>query len=115
MQFANYNGMIAIENPIGIMSRIWRKPDQIIQPYYFGDPYPKKTCLWLNGLPLLIATNMVEPEYVIYKSKKTKSGVSKYSFMGNMPTSGSNEKARSIRSKTASGIADAMADQWLNL
>lgn len=53
---------VAIENPVGIMSTIYREPDQIIQPYMFGDPYEKKTCLWLKGLPELKPTNLVEPE-----------------------------------------------------
>lgn len=55
---------IAIENPVGIMSSKWRKPNQIIQPYYFGDPFEKKkkTCLWLKGLPNLVSINMVNPE-----------------------------------------------------
>ena len=52
---------IAIENPIGVMSTVWRKPDQIVQPYFFGDPFEKKTCLWLKGLPLLNKSNEVIP------------------------------------------------------
>ena len=52
---------IAIENPVGILSRLWRKPDQIIEPYHHGDPYRKKTCLWLKNLPLLLPSKPVEP------------------------------------------------------
>lgn len=61
MLFANADcEKIAIENPVGIMSSEWRKPDQIIQPYFFGDAAEKKTCLWLKGLPKLQPTNIVE-------------------------------------------------------
>jgi hypothetical protein len=51
---------LAIENPIGIMSSVWRKPDQIIQPWQFGDPFTKTTCLWLKGLPFLFPTQIVD-------------------------------------------------------
>lgn len=62
MEFANADcDRIAIENPVGCMSTYYRKPDQIIQPYMFGDPFEKKTCLWQKGLPELKATNIVEP------------------------------------------------------
>ena len=62
MMFANANcDKIAIENPVGIMSSTWRKPDQIIQPYQFGDAFEKKTCLWLKNLPKLEPTNEVDP------------------------------------------------------
>lgn len=61
MMFANADcPRIAIENPIGIMSSVWRKPDQIIQPWMFGDKFSKSTCLWLKGLPNLVPTNIVE-------------------------------------------------------
>src|SRR3990172_6289888 len=61
---------MCIENPVGIMSRIYKKPDQIIQPFQFGHSEPKKTCLWLKGLPLLTPTKIMEPEYIITKSGK---------------------------------------------
>lgn len=98
---------IAIENPIGIMSTEWRKPDQIIEPYYFGDPYEKKTCLWLKGLPKLEKTNVVEvPERVKLPNGKTMARW--YWEIGNMPI-----KMRGyLRSKTFPGIAKAMAQQW---
>jgi site-specific DNA-cytosine methylase len=61
MLFANAScERIAIENPAGIMSTVWRKPDQIIQPYQFGHPCMKRTCLWLKGLPPLIPTDVVD-------------------------------------------------------
>lgn len=119
MLFANSKcPLVAIENPIGIISTKWRKPDQIIQPYYFGDPHPKKTCLWLKGLPKLIHTNIVEPQYVVYRSK-TK-GTSKYPLawagkttkmplLWKAPPSPTRSKERS---KTFPGIAKAMAEQW---
>lgn len=94
---------IAIENPVGIMSTKYRKPDQIIQPYQFGDPYEKKTCLWLQGLPPLIPTKIVKPPpRQVLSSGKT------------MPYWYSNcgENRAKARSKTFPGIAKAMAEQW---
>ena len=62
MMFANANcDHIVIENPVGVMSSEWRKPNQIINPWQFGDPFEKKTCLWLKGLPILTPTNEVKP------------------------------------------------------
>ncbi len=97
---------IAVENPVSIMSTRFRKPDQIVQPWQFGDKAVKKTCLWLKGLPLLVPTKIVEPEFKIYKSSTKKSGFSRYPIAW---TDGSNWKDRS---KTFQGIADAMAEQW---
>ena len=73
MAIANANcSKIAIENPIGTMSSHWRTPDQIINPYQFGDPFEKRTCLWLKGLPLLQSTNVVKPpDRKEFKSGKT--------------------------------------------
>jgi hypothetical protein len=95
MQLASADcNKIAIENPIGIMSTIWRKPDQIIQPWQFGHGETKATCLWLKGLPLLVPTKVVEGrEPKVWK----------------MPPSRERGK---LRSKTYLGIADAMATQW---
>ena len=97
---------IAIENPVGIMSTVYRKPDQIIQPYEFGHPERKKTCLWLKGLPLLTPTNIVEPELHICGN-----GIvdSKWHY----ETYGLPSEIRAkMRSKTFPGIARAMAEQW---
>ena len=108
MQFANAKcKRIAIENPVGIMSTVWRKPNQIIQPYYFGDSYSKKTCLWLKGLPTLYSTNIVD------KGKQIKYASGRimpkwYADAFKLPAK---ERAK-IRSKTFSGIAKAMAYQW---
>lgn len=85
---------IAIENPVSVLSSLWRKPDQIIQPWQFGHGETKATCLWLKGLPLLKPTNVVEGrEARIHK----------------MPPSADRGK---LRSETYRGIAEAMADQW---
>ena len=110
MAIANANcSKIAIENPVGIMSTKWRKPDQIIQPYQFGHPEKKTTCLWLKGLPKLIPTNVVEPK--IYR---TSSG--KNEPIWHMETMSLPPKERSkIRSKTFLGIAKAMAEQWCKI
>lgn len=84
----------SIENPIGIMSTHYRKPDQIIQPWQFGHGETKATCLWLNGLPELKPTNIVDGrEQKIWK----------------MPPSKDRAK---LRSKTYKGVAQAMAEQW---
>ena len=84
----------AIENPIGIMSRLYRKPDQIIQPWQYGHGETKATCLWLRGLPKLEPTNIVE---------------GREDRIHRLPPSSDRWK---IRSKTYQGIADAMANQW---
>lgn len=98
---------VVIENPVGIMSNHYRKPDQIIQPYQFGDPYEKRTCLWLKGLPLLTPTNVVEPEpRQVYQSGRTMP--TWYAQAWSKPKS---ERSK-IRSKTFPGIAKAMAKQW---
>lgn len=98
---------VAIENPVGIMSRLYRKPDQIINPWQFGDPYEKRTCLWLKGLPPLEPTKIVEPNPRIrYASGKSDPD-------WHSETRSLKGIARSIaRSKTFPGIARAMADQW---
>ena len=107
MQFTNLSHVpkIAIENPIGIMSTEWRKPDQIIQPYMFGDPYTKTTCLWLKGLPPLVPTNIVD------KGARhiTKSGKSLPQWYHELPADANRGQARG---KTFEGIAQAMAQQW---
>jgi len=95
-----------IENPIGIMSTKYRKPDQIIQPYQFGHGEMKSTCLWLYGLPKLQPTKIVEREYIITKSGKKYPKWSWDTF--NLPKS---ERAE-FRSRTFPGIAKAMAIQW---
>lgn len=108
MLFANAKcDKVAIENPVGIMSSVWRKPDQFIQPYEYGEPYSKKTCLWLKNLPLLTSTSIVDRgEQVKYASGK--SMPKWYADAYKLPP-----KERAVlRSKTFIGIAKAMANQW---
>lgn len=108
MAFANANcEKIAIENPVGIMSSEWRKPNQIINPWQFGDAFEKKTCLWLKGLPELKPTNIVE----IPPRKKFDSGKSMPSWYAEAWHLPKEERAK-LRSKTFPGIAKAMAEQW---
>jgi len=103
MKFANAKcPRMAIENPIGIMSRIWRKPDQIIQPWMFGYLEQKATCLWLKNLPKLKDTKNVKEEMM-------KLPVNKRMRLHYLPPSKDRAKERS---KTFPGIAKAMADQW---
>ena len=97
---------IAIENPIGTISTAYRKADQIIQPYEYGEPTKKATCLWLKGLPKLTPTNIVEPKIVRYKNGKADNPWHYYTI--SLPPK---ERAKA-RSKTFSGIAKAMAAQW---
>ena len=97
---------IAIENPAGVMSSLWRKPDQYIEPYMFGDPEKKKTGLWLKGLPLLKPTNIVEP--VIIHCKSGANEPRWHMKTMNLPKQ---ERGR-LRSQTFIGFAEAMAEQW---
>lgn len=94
LQFTSLNCKWAIENPIGIMSTKYRKPNQIIQPWQFGHGEVKSTCLWTDGLPPLTPTNVVPGRWPrIWKMAPS-------------------EDRPKLRSKTFSGIAQAMADQW---
>lgn len=98
---------IAVENPIGIMSTTFRKPDQIIQPWQFGHEASKSTCLWLKGLPLLQHTNVVgKGEFVTYKSGKRTA-----KWYADAACHDAKTRAK-IRNTTFQGIADAMAQQW---
>lgn len=101
--------------PLGIMSALYRKPDQIIHHYYFGDKERKSTCLWLKNLPKLIHSKEhtlfdlkthVTPELIRFESGKT---MSKYHYeSAKLPK----DKRSEIRSKTFEGIANAMVEQW---
>lgn len=104
---------IAIENPIGVMSTEYRKPDQIIQPWMFGDKAQKSTCLWLKGLPLLTPTDIVEKgEFFEWTDKNgKKKRQAKYDLEILRKAKSSEERSR-LRSVTFQGIANAMADQW---
>lgn len=111
MHFANCKcPRVAIENPVGIMSSVWRKPDQIIQPWQFGHDASKKTCLWLKGLPKLIPTDVIIKD--IY-SNQTKDGQNKVLHNGKW-IGFNNPLTPKLRSKTYEGIAKAMAAQWSN-
>ena len=94
---------IALENPVSCISTRIRKPDQIIQPWWFGDDASKKTCLWLKNLSPLIETNRLEGDDRTRRANQTPSGQNKL---------GPSKDRWKIRSKTYQGIADAMADQW---
>lgn len=97
---------VAIENPIGIMSSQWRKPDQIVHPYMFGEPVSKATCLWLKNLPPLFETLRVQPEWWTGKNGKRHS---KWDYEISCQPHHLRGK---LRSKTFQGIANAMATQW---
>lgn len=97
---------IAIENPVGVLSSRWRKPDQIVQPWQFGHDASKATCLWLKGLPPLVATKPIPGRVVGGRMR-----------WGNQTDSGQNKLPPTadrwkLRSTTYAGIADAMASQW---
>jgi hypothetical protein len=97
---------IAIENPIGCLSKRLLKPNQIIQPYHFGDDASKATCLWLKNLPCLMPTKMIDGRIVNGKRRwanQTDSGQNRL---------GPSDDRWKERSKTYQGIADAMANQW---
>lgn len=104
---------IAIENPVSVISSQIRKPDQIIQPYHFGDKATKTTCLWLKGLPLLTHTNVVGKgefvEWVDKKGKKKRQGKWYMDILSKAKTKAERQK---LRSKTFKGIANAIVDQW---
>lgn len=104
---------IAIENPVGIMSTQYRKPTQIIEPWWFNDPVCKKTCLWLKGLPALEPEVLTKPQIEYVEWIDSKSGRKKRQTKWYYETSCLPHKMRAkVRSKTFPGIARAMAEQW---
>ena len=103
MKFINADcDRIAVENPVGWMNTVYRKPNQIIQPYQFGDPYAKKTCFWTKGLPNLIPTEIIPMENV----NKTKGRGNWFDC-----PKGGVSRAK-WRSKTFPGVSKAIAEQW---
>jgi len=107
---------IAIENPVGSLSTEWKKPDQIIQPYFFGDEAQKTTCIWLKGLPLLYHNkipNLFDKTITHVSSGEmvTTSTGKKFSKWYWDTSKGGKNRAK-LRSKTFHGIAKAMAEQW---
>jgi len=115
---------IAVENPVGIMSSVYRKPDQIIQPYYFGDPFQKTTCLWLKNLEPLyynLKPNLFDSNITSTSDKGemvefiSKTGVKKRQpkwYFDALKMAKTKEERSTIRSKTFPSIAKAMASQW---
>ena len=105
---------VVVENPIGIMNTCYRKPEQIINPYEYGHPVSKSTCLWIKGLPNLKPTNLVEYEK-IHSSGKS-GGYSGNSWFvrdeNGKILSWNDPRTAKARSKTFPGIARAMAEQW---
>ena len=106
---------IAIENPVGVLSTKYRKPDCIVQPYHFGDEATKTTCFWLKNLPVLQPTNIVgKGEFKTWRDKNGKlkrQSKSSYNALSNTKT---HAERRTLRSKTFQGMAEAMANQWGN-
>lgn len=100
---------VAIENPIGLLSSRWRKPDQIIQPWQFGDEATKTTCLWLKNLPPLLPTNIVgKGERTVFKSGKSHP---KW-YADALKNARTKQERQTLRSKTFKGMAEAFANQW---
>lgn len=97
---------IVVENPVGVMSSVFRKLDQYVHPFHFGEPHSKKTGLWLRGLLPLVPTEVVAPEMYTYKNGK-RDPVWHVKSMKLPP-----EERMKFRSSTFQGIADAMAEQW---
>lgn len=103
---------IAIENPVGYMSTHYRKPDCIIQPYEFGHPARKKTCLWLKNLPRLIPTDIVDPGEILPGGYSVGASANYATDENGKILSWNDPRTAKIRSKTFPGIARAMAEQW---
>lgn len=115
MAFANAPcDKIAIENPVGVMSSEWRKPNQIIHPWMFGDMASKQTCLWLKGLPNLTPTITGKPEFEYHEWVDKRTGKKKRmeKWMYDIRCISDRTKRAEMASKTFPGIAKAMADQW---
>lgn len=103
---------VAVENPISIMSTAWRKPDQIIQPYFFGHHARKATCLWLRGLPILQPTNYVNLGPIVGNGFSVGASADCARDENGKAIPWNDPRTAKIRSKTFPGIARAMAEQW---
>lgn len=113
MAFANADcERIAIENPVGIMSSEWRKPNQIINPWQFGHAARKKTCLWLKNLPPLIPTNIVTPGEILPGGYSVGASANYATDENGKILRWNDPRTAKARSKTFPGIARAMAEQW---
>lgn len=107
---------IALENPISVISSHIKKPNQIVQPYMFGDEAQKSTCLWLKNLPLLKATNIVgKGEFIEFIGKDGKKKKQPKWYFDALVNAKTTEERRTLRSKTFPGMAKAMAKQWSDL
>jgi hypothetical protein len=107
---------IAMENPIDILSTVFRKPDQIIQPWMFGHAERKSTCLWLKGLPILESTNIVTPvSYVAADKNYSPTHYNSKRSLNRLDYLPPGQDRSKLRSKTFPGIAKAMASQWGSL
>lgn len=107
---------IAVENPIGIMSSVFRKPNQIVQPWMFGDPFQKSTCLWTKNLPNLIPTDVVSKgEFIEWTDKKTGRVKRQPKWYADAFQKTNCPKERQkIRNRTFPGLAKAIAEQYSN-
>lgn len=103
---------IAVENPVGYMSTHYRKPDQIIQPYMFGDHARKATCLWLKGLPPLEPTNIVDPGEILRGGYSVGASANYARDENGKIIPWNDPRTAKARSKTFPGIARAIAEQW---
>jgi hypothetical protein len=106
--------LVAVENPRGDMTRRYRAPDQIVEPFWFGDPLRKKTCLWLKNLPKLVPSNLVEPGGRVATgggSWRTDQAAGRGANNGHEDGEGRVNR-RIVRSRTMPGLARAMASQW---
>jgi len=105
-------GKICVENPVGYPNTIYRKPNQIVHPYYFGEPYQKRTCFWLKNLkPLDYSSTLIEKPKPMYICKGKKCYGKAIGWTEGIRGMNAEERSRA-RSKTFQGIADAMAEQW---
>lgn len=103
---------VCVENPVGYMSTHYRKPDCIIQPYEFGHPARKKTCLWLKNLPPLVPTDVVSPGEILHGGYSIGASANYATDENGKILPRNDPRTAKARSKTFSGIAKAMADQW---
>jgi hypothetical protein len=107
---------IALENPVSVISSHIRKPNQIVQPYMFGDEAQKSTCLWLKNLPLLKPTKIVgKGEFVEFIGKDGKKKKQPKWYFEALKNAKTTEERRTLRSKTFQGMARAFAEQWGDL
>lgn len=116
MEFVNADiPRICVENPVGYMSTHYRKPDCIVQPYEFGHPARKKTCLWLKNLPPLIPTDVVSPGEILSGGYSVGASANYATDENGKILRWNDPRTQKARSKTFPGIAKAMASQWSDI